>query len=117
MAHIISRRRNALLYSVIGLATLLFWPTAAHADAGIPMLPFANPVILVFVLPVIAIEAIYIRLRLRTDWRNTIDPTAKANLITLLLGFPLMWLIFFVVEMALYAMLTFSGVENHVHWT
>jgi branched-subunit amino acid ABC-type transport system permease component len=56
------------------------------------MLPFAYPVIVVFLLPVIAIEAVYIRMRLRTDWGTTIRATAKANLITLLLGFPLAWL-------------------------
>lgn len=108
--------RSVLLGGLLTGGVLLLSPTAAHADAGIPMLPFAYPVIVVFLLPVIAIEALYIRIRLRTDWKNTISATAKANLITLLLGFPLAWLIFFVVEMTLYAALMFSGVENHIHW-
>ncbi|MGD0478984.1 MAG: hypothetical protein ABSA42_02360 [Terracidiphilus sp.] len=81
------------------------------------MLPFAYPVILVFLLPVIAIEAAYIRFRLHTAWGNTITATTKANLVTMLLGFPLAWLIFFFAEMALYLILMFSGIENHVHWT
>ena len=81
------------------------------------MLPFAYPVILVFLLPVIAIEAAYIRLRLHTEWRNTIVATTKANLITMLLGFPLAWLIFFLLEMAFWIVLAFSGIESHVHWT
>jgi len=81
------------------------------------MLPFAYPVILVFLLPVIAIEATYIRLRLHTEWGNTIAATTKANLITMLLGFPLSWLFFFILEMAFWLALTFSGIESHVHWT
>lgn len=109
--------RNASLGGLLGVGILLSSPTAAHADVGIPMLPFAYPVIIVFLLPVIAIEALYIRLRLHTGWRNTVGATAKANLITLLLGFPLSWLIFFIVEMVIYLALTFSGIENHIHWT
>jgi len=108
---------NASLGGLLAVGILLLSPTAAHADAGIPMLPFAYPVIVVFLLPVIAIEAIYIRMRLRTDWKNTIGATAKANLITLLLGFPLAWLIFLIVEFAFYLALTLSGIENHIHWT
>lgn len=100
------------------ITSLLFLsPAAAHADAGIAMLPFAYPVILVFLLPVIAIEATYIRFRLHTAWGNTIAATTKANLVTMLLGFPLAWLVFFVMEMVLYLILAFSGLENHVHWT
>jgi len=85
------------------------------------MLPFAFPVILVFLIPVIGIEALYIRLRLRTGWRNTIAATTKANLVTMLLGFPLTWLIFFILEMILWAVITFSdlGLSRfgvHVHF-
>lgn len=81
------------------------------------MLPFAFPVIVVLLLPVIAIEAVYIRFRIHTEWRGTIVATTKANLITMLLGFPLSWLIFFLVEMVFYLALAFSGIEKHIHWT
>jgi hypothetical protein len=73
-------------------SVLLLFPTVARADAGIPMLPVAYPVILLFLIPVVAIETIYIRQRLRTRWRNTIAATAGANLVTMLLGFPLVWI-------------------------
>jgi len=98
------------------VAVLSLSPTDAHADAGVPMLPFAYPVILVFLLPVIAIEAAYIRLRLHTAWGNTIAATTKANLVTMLLGFPLTWLIFFLLEMIFWVTLDFSGIETHFHW-
>jgi hypothetical protein len=109
-------RKTALGFLSTALLFVLA-PTTAHADAGIPMLPFAYPVIVVFLLPVIAIEAIYIRMRLRTGWKNTIGATAKANLVTMLLGFPLAWLVFLLLEILLYAALLFSGIENHIHWT
>ena len=113
MSFTANHSRNASL----GVGILLLSPTAAHADAGIPMLPFAYPVIIVFLLPVIAIEALYIRLRLHIGWRNTIGATAKANLITLLIGFPLSWLIFFIAEVVFYLALIFLGIENHIRWT
>ncbi len=81
------------------------------------MLPFAYPVILVFLAPVIAIEAVFLKVRLHSKWGPTIAAASKANLITMLLGFPLAWLIFLVVEMILYSALMFSGVEDHVRWT
>jgi hypothetical protein len=109
--------RKVALRNLLGIGMLLLFPTAAFADAGIPMLPFAYPVIVVFLLPVIAIEVAYIRLRLQTEWKNTIVATTKANLITMLLGFPLAWFVFLVLEMLFYMTLMFSGIENHIHWT
>jgi hypothetical protein len=81
------------------------------------MLPFAYPVIVVLLLPVIAIEAIYIKIRLRTSWKSTIAATAKANAFTLILGFPVTWLIFLLLEMIVYSALFFSGIEDKIHWT
>ncbi len=72
---------------------VLLCPAAARADAGVPMLPVAYPIILLFLVPVIAIEAVYIRGRLHTSWRNTIVATAGSNAITLLLGYPLLWIL------------------------
>jgi len=80
------------------------------------MLPFSFPVILIFLLPVVAIETAYIRLKLRSEWRATINATAKANAVSLLLGFPLAWVVFLVFEIAFYALLMFSGLEDHIRW-
>jgi hypothetical protein len=86
----------------------------AHADAGIPMLPVAYPIILWFLLPVIAIEVAYVWFRLHTNWRNTVVTTSGANLITLLLGYPLAWLIFLLLEFLFWGALSFTGILNHV---
>lgn len=101
---------------LLAASLLLLTPAAAHADAGIPMLPFAYPVIVLLLLPVIAIEAAYIRFRLHTEWKDTFAAATKANLVTMLLGFPLAWMIFFLLELVLYLSLTFSGVEADIHW-
>src|SRR5208283_4301900 len=78
---------------VLAALLVLLCPAAARADAGVPMLPVAYPIILLFLVPVIAIEATYIRKRLCTKWRNTIAATAGANAITMLLGYPLIWIL------------------------
>jgi hypothetical protein len=99
-------------WGAFGFLALLIFPGTARADAGIPMLPFAYPVILVLLIPVIAIEASYLRFRLRTDWRTTIIVTSKANLQTMLLRFPLMWVIYLGIELVLWV----SGAAAHLNW-
>jgi hypothetical protein len=92
------RGRGKLRGIIYIAATVLFCPLAARADAGIPMLPIAYPVVLLFLLPVIVIEAAYLRLKLRTAWWNTIKATAIVNAVTLVLGYPLAWLLSLVLE-------------------
>jgi len=117
MVSILGASRKVSFAGLLIAAVLLLFPSGAYADAGIPMLPFAYPVILVFLLPLIVIEAAYIRLRLNTEWKDTLKAAAKVNVITLVLGFPLAWLIFFMVEMVCWMALAFSGIESHIHWT
>ncbi|MGD0731599.1 MAG: hypothetical protein ABR956_10050 [Terracidiphilus sp.] len=80
---------------ILGLfaVALLLSPATAYADAGVPILPAAYPLILLFLVPVIAIEVFYIQRRLRTQWRNTIIATTIANTLTMLLGYPLIWIL------------------------
>jgi len=88
-------------------------PISARADAGIPMIAIAYPAILFLIIPVIAVEAAYLRLRLRTGWKNTLGAVAKANAITMLLGFPLAWLILFLLELAIWGVADWSGLLKH----
>lgn len=48
MALMTSIARKLGFRGLLGVGVFLFFPAAAHADAGIPMLPFAYPVILLF---------------------------------------------------------------------
>ena len=80
------------------------------------MLPFAYPVILALLIPVIVIEAIYLRARLKTEWKPTLSATAKANAVTMLLGFPLAWAMFFGVELLLWIGLATTGIGDRLQW-
>jgi hypothetical protein len=108
----IQARKIACASLYIGLVLLLF-PIPAYADAGIPMLAVAYPVLLLFLFPVVAIEALYLRYRLRTDWRDTWDATLKANSISMLLGYPLAWLIYFGLEILLWGAVGNTGVSGY----
>lgn len=85
----------------------------AQADAGIPMLWLAYPVLLELLLLVILIEALYLKLKLHTAWWRTAGTVAVANIATMLLGFPLMWLIYVMLELSLFWTLDRAGVLNH----
>jgi len=98
------------------IVALLFIPAHANADAGVPLLPFAYPVILLFLIPVIAIEMIYLRARLKTGWRVTLLATAKANVVTMLIGYPLAWLLFLALELVLWGGLAITGLSSRLHW-
>jgi len=50
---------------------LMACPPSAHADAGIPMMPVRYPVVLLYLIPVIVIEAIYLQRHLNTNIRRT----------------------------------------------
>jgi hypothetical protein len=93
-------RKSAGIVLLIVFA-MLFVPPTARADAGIPMLPIAYPLVLLFLLPVIAIEAIYLYLKLKTEWRRLTAVTAIANAATLAIGYPLAWLVDFGLELLL----------------
>ena len=78
------------------------------------MIAIAYPAILLFIVPVIAVETAYLRMTLRTGWRNTLGTVAKANAITMLIGFPLAWLILFLLELAMWGVAGWSGMLKHL---
>jgi len=95
-------RRNLLKHlrtrHLVPALLLLASPVAAHADAGIPMLPVTYPLILLYLVPVIAIETVYIRQHMHSRWLNTIAATAGANTLTMLLGYPMIWILLTALE-------------------
>jgi len=72
-------------------AIVAFLPPAAHADAGIPMLPVQYPELLLYIIPVILIETLYLKRRLSTRLRRTAIAVTMVNLMTVALGYPLAW--------------------------
>lgn len=75
-------------------AIVAFAPPAARADAGIPMLPVQYPELLLYVLPVILIEGVYLKHHLNTRMRRTMVAMTVINLITVALGYPLAWVLY-----------------------
>ena len=47
---------------------------------------------------------------------SPLSATAKANVLTMLLGYPLAWVLFLGVELALWAGLTATGAGDHLQW-
>lgn len=72
-------------------AAVAFLPPAAHADAGVTMLPVEYPQLLLYIVPVILIEAFYLHGSLRTPLRRVLIAATGVNLITVALGYPLAW--------------------------
>lgn len=70
------------------------FPTCAHADAGIPMLPVRYPVILLYLLPVIIIETLYLQRHLSTNPRRTVIAVTGINIVTTGIGYPLMYFLY-----------------------
>lgn len=83
------KARRMLAGGLFVAAFLIGFPLNARADAGIPMMPVRYPELLLFVLPVIAIETIYLKRHLQAHWRRTLIAVSALNLITTGLGYPL----------------------------
>lgn len=75
-------------------AILACFPALAHADAGIPMMPVQYPELLLFILPVVLIETIYVQQALDTPGRRTAVAITGVNLFTMAMGYPLAWAIY-----------------------
>lgn len=108
---IIYRNKRRSLFVISAFAVAPCW---ARADAGVPMLPVAYPVILIFLVLVILIETVYVGRKLRAAWWRTLGSVAIANTITMVLGYPLMWLLCFIGEIVLFGLLAVAAKPLHL---
>ena len=90
----LSKNRRRVAGAVAAAAALACFPSTAHADAGIAMLPITPETMLFFLLLVIIIEFIYLQSRLKTSFRRTFIAVATINTATTGLGFPLAWAVY-----------------------
>lgn len=58
------------------------------------MMPVQYPLNLLYLVPVIAIEAICLQQALNARWRRTLLAVTGANIVTMALGYPLAWLLY-----------------------
>jgi hypothetical protein len=71
------------------------------ADVGIPMIFVQWPLMIGALIPVIIVEALLIRRWVQLSYRDAFFGVTKANLLSTLAGFPLAWLVMFVLEMVI----------------
>lgn len=95
-ATIVAMRSRALCG---GLLLLLLAALPARADAGVPMLFVTWPGMLLALIPVVAIEALIIRPRLKLAAGDAVRFTGIANLASTVVGIPLAWLTLVAVEL------------------
>jgi len=93
-----TRGRRRFASVLLATAALAFFPQAARADAGIPMLPVTWPTMLFFLFLVIVIESIYLISRLKTRIRRTLTAVICVNTAAMGLGFPLAWLLYTILD-------------------
>ena len=79
----------------------MFEPYAILGDTGVPMIFIQWPAMICALVPVIAIEAIVIHRNLSLPYRRAFVGSAKANVISTLVGVPLAWVLMLALELML----------------
>jgi hypothetical protein len=69
------------------------------ADAGVPMIFLEYPAMLCGLLPVILAEFLVARRMLQLSRREALKGVAAANLLSTIVGFPLLWVLLVVMEL------------------
>jgi hypothetical protein len=92
------KRQIRLSCGVAVLACACLIPSAAYADAGLPMLALTWPIAIDALVPVILIEA-YIFKRRGFPFGWSLKWNAIANIASTLIGIPLAWIAYLAVEM------------------
>lgn len=73
----------------IGLMSLVSF---SYADAGIPMIIFTFPEMLLALIPIVFIEALLYRRFLHSKFKLAIIPSLKSNIVSTIAGIPLAWI-------------------------
>ncbi len=83
------------------LCILLCMPATAFANAGVPMIFLAMPVLGLSIIPIIIIEAIFLSKKMGIDMPQSFKVTTLSNLVSTVAGIPLTWLLLILLEMLL----------------
>lgn len=75
--------------------------TPAYADAGLPMLAWAWPWMIISLIPIIMIESLYIHRSLRLSFGRALKVTSIANVESTLIGIPITWAAWAIIEIIL----------------
>jgi len=94
--------RNARILSQLSILALATQPL--RADAGVPMVAVTWPGMLALLVPIILIENYILARHFGQHWKQTFSLTVVPNLFSMILGIPLSWFVFYLLE----ALLTFG---------
>ena len=92
------------------LFCLLAMPSVAHANAPVPMIAMTFPMMWAVLLPIILIEAAVYRSLFRTSYKQAVIPSVVSNLASTLAGFPLAWVLLFIVQIVFWVVV--MGLEK-----
>lgn len=108
------RHSKTLMRIAILFGAMAVLPASAKADAGVPMIAFSYPIMACLLVFVVLIEAAYFRTRVKSTWRSSLVRLGKANVVTTLLGFPIVWLVVLALELGFW-FASYRLIENHGH--
>ena len=80
------------------------------ADIGVPMIGFYWPPAWLALIPIIVLEAWFARRDLKITWKIALLTTSVANSISTLLGIPIAWIAWTVLELRFFG--TAEGLSN-----
>lgn len=81
------------------LCIFLCIPGVASANAGVPMIFLVMPALGLSIIPIIAIEAIYLSKILELTTSGAFKTTIISNLVSTIVGIPLTWLLLVLIQM------------------
>lgn len=89
---------------------LLLWGVspAVQANSGIPLLVAIEPFLAFSLVPIILVEVCILRTKLKSDWRETIKAVTLSNLVSTLIGIPMIWAIILIIELFLILITAFA---------
>ena len=87
-------------------------PSIAEANVGLPMLAIAWPAMFISLIPIIIIEAFYIRRKLQITLKQSFKVMTIANLESTVIGIPLTWVCLLLVEMVFGYSAAFLGIDK-----
>lgn len=93
-------RSPHLLVCSVFATLVVFWPSSAHADAGVPMLALMWPSAWALFFPVCMIEALVARRSFGLPFLQCAKLSFVANAWSTLVGIPLTWLALLLLEFA-----------------
>ena len=84
---------------LLPLCILLCIPGVASANAGVPMIFLAMPVLGLSIIPIIIIEAMFLGKKLELTTSSAFKTTTISNLVSTIIGIPLTWLLLVLIQM------------------